>query len=76
MLSSGQWRERRYELVHAVRTHMGASDASYSCVFQQEDEEHTTGAAFPPPAVHNLQHSHSASGLQCLLTMSPKLCLW
>ena len=35
---------RRYELLHAVRTHMGASDPSYSCVFQQEDEEGTTGA--------------------------------
>jgi hypothetical protein len=33
----------RYELVHVVRTHMGASDASYSCVFQQEDEDGTTG---------------------------------
>lgn len=26
-----------------VRTHMGASDASYGCVFQQEDEDGTTG---------------------------------
>ena len=37
----------RYELAHVVRTHMGASDASYGCVFQQEDEEGTTGFAFP-----------------------------
>jgi len=33
----------RYELAHVVRTHMGASDASYGCVFQQEDEAGTTG---------------------------------
>ena len=33
----------RYELMHVVRTHMGASDASYGCVFQQEDDEGTAG---------------------------------
>ncbi len=27
----------RYELQHVVRTHMGACDASYDCVFQRED---------------------------------------
>lgn len=37
----------RYELAHVVRTHMGASDASYGCVFQQEDEEGTTGLPSP-----------------------------
>lgn len=44
------WRvlSRRYELAHVVRTHMGASDASYGCVFQQEDEDGTTGdPSFP-----------------------------
>ena len=33
----------RYELSHVVRTHMGASDASYTCVYQQEDEDGATG---------------------------------
>lgn len=33
----------RYELSHVVRTHMGASDASYTCVYQQEDDDGTTG---------------------------------
>lgn len=33
----------RYELMHVVRTHMGASDASYGCVFQKEDMEGRTG---------------------------------
>ena len=27
----------RYELLHCVRTHRGASDDSYGCVYQQED---------------------------------------
>ncbi len=40
----------RYELSHVVRTHMGASDASYSCVYQQEDDDGTTGAS--PVHVH------------------------
>ncbi|CAL8469239.1 g8780 [Coccomyxa elongata] len=39
----GDRRRAKYELAHVVRTHMGASDASYGCVFQQEDEEGTTG---------------------------------
>lgn len=30
--------DRRYELQHVVRTHMGAQDNSYGCVFQREDE--------------------------------------
>ena len=34
----------RYELSHVVRTHMGASDASYTCVYQQEDDDGATGA--------------------------------
>ncbi|EIE21149.1 hypothetical protein COCSUDRAFT_48294 [Coccomyxa subellipsoidea C-169] len=36
-------RRAKYELAHVVRTHMGASDASYGCVFQQEDEDGTAG---------------------------------
>lgn len=27
----------KYELVHTVRTHMGASDANFGCVVQRED---------------------------------------
>ena len=34
----------RYELSHVVRTHMGASDNSYGCVFQKEDSDGVTGA--------------------------------
>lgn len=28
----------KYELLHTVRTHMGASDANFGCVVQREDE--------------------------------------
>lgn len=35
---------RRYELKHLVRSHMGSSDPSYGCVYQQEDEDGKTGA--------------------------------
>ena len=31
-----RWRAK-FELLHTVRTHMGASDANYGCVVQRED---------------------------------------
>ena len=33
----------RYELLHCVRTHRGASDESYACVYQQEDASGKVG---------------------------------
>ncbi|EFJ53061.1 hypothetical protein VOLCADRAFT_109539 [Volvox carteri f. nagariensis] len=36
------WRAK-YELMHTVRTHLGAKDAAYSCIFQMEDEERNIG---------------------------------
>ena len=32
-----RWRAK-FELLHTVRTHMGASDANYGCVVQREDK--------------------------------------
>jgi hypothetical protein len=29
----------KYELQHTVRTHLGANDLAYRCIFQQEDEQ-------------------------------------
>ena len=34
---------RRYELLHVVRTHQGASEDSYKCVYQQEDADGKVG---------------------------------
>ncbi|CAL5347278.1 unnamed protein product [Camellia sinensis] len=35
----------KYQLIHTVRTHKGADDKCYSCVFQEEDENKKIGVA-------------------------------
>ncbi len=48
MLLSNKRKERRrakYELVHVVRTHKGADEKCYSCVFQEEDENRRLGVS-------------------------------
>ncbi|XP_043716543.1 3-ketoacyl-CoA synthase 1 [Telopea speciosissima] len=35
----------KYQLVHTVRTHKGADDNSYNCVYQKEDEKGTVGVS-------------------------------
>ncbi|XP_027115538.1 3-ketoacyl-CoA synthase 1 [Coffea eugenioides] len=35
----------KYQLVHTVRTHKGADDNSYNCVYQREDEKGTVGVS-------------------------------
>lgn len=42
---SSDRRRSKYQLVHTVRTHMGADDKSYACVFQREDQEKIVGVA-------------------------------
>lgn len=36
------WRAK-YELKHLVRTHTGATDSAFTCMYQMEDEENNTG---------------------------------
>ncbi|XP_068634346.1 3-ketoacyl-CoA synthase 1-like [Aristolochia californica] len=48
VLLSNRPRDRRrskYQLVHTVRTHKGADDNSYQCVYQREDEEGKVGVS-------------------------------
>ncbi|KAI4338091.1 hypothetical protein L6164_016443 [Bauhinia variegata] len=42
--SSDHYRSK-YQLIHTLRTHMGADDTSYNCVLQGEDEENKVGVA-------------------------------
>ncbi|CAN4116537.1 unnamed protein product [Withania somnifera] len=42
---SSDRRRSKYQLIHTVRTHKGADDRSYSCVFQEEDEKKEIGVA-------------------------------
>ncbi|GLU00874.1 hypothetical protein SLE2022_182120 [Rubroshorea leprosula] len=48
VLLSNKGRDRsrsKYELVHLIRTHKGADDKNYNCVFQREDDKGTIGVS-------------------------------
>eukprot|EP00250_Pteridium_aquilinum_P010327 c19303_g1_i1 orf=363-1898(+) len=48
ILLSNKQRDRRrakYQLVHTVRTHKGADDKAFKCVYQEQDEEGKLGVA-------------------------------
>ncbi|CAI5489694.1 unnamed protein product [Closterium sp. Naga37s-1] len=42
--NSESWRAK-YKLQHLVRTHMGANDKHYQCVFQEEDDQKIVGVS-------------------------------
>lgn len=42
---SSDRRKSKYQLVHTVRTHKGADDKNYHCVYQREDEKGTIGVS-------------------------------
>ena len=43
--SNGSTCARRYQLLHLVRTHAGAKDEAYWCVFQEEDDDGIVGVS-------------------------------
>ncbi|GLT79822.1 hypothetical protein SLA2020_512960 [Shorea laevis] len=48
VLLSNKARDRsrsKYELVHLIRTHKGADDENYNCVFQREDDKEIIGVS-------------------------------
>ncbi|KAH1130300.1 hypothetical protein J1N35_001678 [Gossypium stocksii] len=42
---TGDKSRSKYQLVHLVRTHKGADDKHYNCVYQREDEKGTVGVS-------------------------------
>ncbi|CAL0299923.1 unnamed protein product [Lupinus luteus] len=42
---SSDRKRAKYQLVHTVRTHKGADNKCYGCVFQEEDDKKTVGVA-------------------------------
>nr|QYJ54449.1 3-ketoacyl-CoA synthase-like protein [Delphinium elatum] len=48
VLLSNKWCDKgrsKYQLIHTVRTHKGADNNSYSCVYQKEDNKGTVGVS-------------------------------
>lgn len=42
---ASDFRRSKYQLIHTVRTHKGADDRCYDCVFQKEDENKKIGVS-------------------------------
>ena len=57
-------RLHRYELQHVVRTHMGADDEAYHCVFQQEDSDGIKGVKLDKASAGPHLHASTGSGTQ------------
>ncbi|KAK8959508.1 3-ketoacyl-CoA synthase 4 [Platanthera guangdongensis] len=40
---AGDRRRSKYSLIHVVRTHRGADDKAFRCVYQEQDDDHKVG---------------------------------
>ncbi|KQK04750.1 hypothetical protein BRADI_2g15720v3 [Brachypodium distachyon] len=45
-------RRAKYQLVHTVRTHRGADDKAFRCVYQEQDEDGKTGVSLSKDLMH------------------------
>ncbi|KAL4352174.1 hypothetical protein GQ457_06G031110 [Hibiscus cannabinus] len=62
----------KYQLVHLVRTHKGADDKHYNCIFQREDEKGTVGVSLARELVDVAEEALKTN----ILTLGPLVLPW
>lgn len=62
----------KYELMHTVRTHIGANDSAYNCIFQQEDEGREVGVTLSRELLSNAGEALKVR----MLVLGCSRCLW
>ncbi|XP_028757982.1 3-ketoacyl-CoA synthase 2 [Neltuma alba] len=66
----------KYQITHALRTHMASDERSYSCVFQQDDDQKIIGIFISKDLMNVAGHvlkSHITSLASLVLPVSEKL---
>ncbi|KAL2229984.1 UNVERIFIED_CONTAM: 3-ketoacyl-CoA synthase 17 [Sesamum indicum] len=81
ILLSNRFADRRrskYELIHTLRTHKGADDRAYKCVFQEEDEAGNLGVSLSKDLIaaagQTLKENIKALGPLVCNTSSSSIC--